>query len=73
MFFKGAGFLKSVPHWISRQTHVAFMPTLGESIFDVNEGTLITHTRNVFWTNTLDMTETCIYKKLVFFMFLHGL
>nr|CAD2130297.1 unnamed protein product [Meloidogyne enterolobii] len=61
---RGAGFLKSVPHWISRQTHVAFMPTLEESIFDVNEGTLITHTRNVSWTNTLDMTETCTYKKL---------
>ncbi|CAK5075353.1 unnamed protein product [Meloidogyne enterolobii] len=61
---RGAGFLKSVPRWISRQTHVAFMPTLEESIFDVNEGTLITHTRNVSWTNTLDMTETCTYKKL---------
>nr|CAD2172040.1 unnamed protein product [Meloidogyne enterolobii] len=35
---RGAGFLKSVPRWISRQTHVAFMPTLEESIFDVIEG-----------------------------------
>jgi hypothetical protein len=63
--FSGSTFLKSVPKWVSGQTNVQFMPTLEESVFDRNAGTLITHTRNASWIHTLNMTEKCFYRKIV--------
>jgi hypothetical protein len=59
---KGASFLKSVPNWMSRLNTIQIVPTLEESIYDRNSGTLVTYTRNISHTEMFNMDEKSVYR-----------
>ncbi|CEF66407.1 Protein preli-like [Strongyloides ratti] len=58
---RGSSFLKYVPSWLCSLNSIKVMPVIEESIFDKDNKTLKTYTRNVAHRKNFMIEERCVY------------